>query len=375
MYNRKLFGSIQKQIWKWNVIIVYGARQVGKTTLVKKLLEENKDGGKYIDCDQIENRQELSTQNANKLKAFLWNHKLIILDEAQRVENIWLNLKIIHDNFPDIQIIATGSSSFDLANKINEPLTGRSIEFLLLPLSVSEILPANEIKLPRSNIDQILRFGLYPNIYNQTDEISRQRLDSISWNYLYKDILEWENIKKSEKIIELLQLLALQIWQQVSYHEIWQKLWMSSITIEKYIILLEKSFIIFRLKSFAKNIRNEIWKSVKIYFWDLWILNSLIWNFQKTDLRVDIWWLWENFCIVERLKYTNNNRDKVRSFFWRTYSQQEVDYLEEYEDWILAFEFKWNEKKKSKLPQSFENSYKIKEFKIINRENYYEMLS
>jgi len=374
MFKRILKAQIEKKLFQGEVIILYGARQVGKTTLVKEIVNEFADKAVYFDCDLIRNREIFEKQDEIEFKKVIGDKKLVVLDEAQRILNIGLNLKIMHNYLKDVQVIATGSSSFDLSNKINEPLTGRAVEFMLPPLSIEEIMQKYDYMIMKTQLNNVLRFGSYPNIFDRNEEEAREKLDFIVSNYLYKDILQFEDLKKSDKIIDILRLLAFQVGSQVSYNEIGNRLKISSITVEKYIDLLEKSFIVFRLHSLNRNLRNEIGKAVKIYFWDLGIRNSLIQNFNDIELRNDIGQLFENFCIAERLKYNENNRKFVNTYFWRTYEQKEIDLIEEEAGVLKAFEFKYNEKRKYKKPMQFFETYKNSSLEIICKENYLEFL-
>jgi len=310
------------------------------------------------------------------VKDFLGNNKLVILDEAQHVQNIGLTLKIMIDTYPEIQIIATGSSSFDLINQVGEPLVGRSRQFILYPFSINELKAEFDLFKLSSKLDNILRFGTYPDVFGKSEEDAVNELENIASNYLYKDILIYDNIKNSKILLELLQLLALQIGNEVSFNEIAQKINISTHTVIKYVDLLEKCFIIFTLRSFSRNLRNEVGrKSKKIYFYDLGIRNALISAFNPTNLRSDIGGLWENFCIIERLKFNQANNLRVNQYFWRMYSGQEVDYIEEYNEKLNGYEFKYNPKAKAKKPSKFLETYPNTSFQIINSENWYKFLT
>lgn len=374
MYNRTIQKNIEKWLKKEKIIIVYGARQVGKTTLAKQILEKFGKKAKYYDCDFGAIREKLNKSEKLLIESFLKDYDLIIFDEAQRVKNIGLNLKIMHDNFPDKKIIATGSSSFDLANKISEPLTGRSIEFFLAPLSINEILQKQDRFEIEGGIEDIIRFGLYPGIYNRGEETKKELLFNIVNNYLYKDILEFENIKKSDQLFSLLQLLALQIGNEVSITELGRQLNMDKLTTQKYINLLEKAFVIFSLRSFSRNLRKEIAKSRKIYFWDLGVRNALVNNFNGLNIRNDTGALWENFCIAERIKSNLNSRKFINTYFWRTYDQKEIDFIEERDGKLFGYEIKWGFKK-CKEPKLWKEIYKNAEFEIVNRDNYLEFIA
>jgi predicted AAA+ superfamily ATPase len=371
---RDIRHQIQKNLFKGKVIVIYGARRVGKTTLSKQLLKEYPQS-KYINCELLQNKTVLETTNSEKLKDLISNHKLVILDEAQSIQNIGLVLKIIVDTFPEIQVIATGSSNFDLANEISEPLTGRTRKFALYPFSLNEISQVYSQIDINARIDNILRFGLYPDVYDKNEEDSIEELNDISSSYLYKDVLQYQNIKKPNLIIDLLRALALQLGSEVSLHELARLLKQNSHTVLRYIELLEKSFVIFRLHAFSRNLRNEISKNQKIYFYDLGIRNSLIQNFNPLLLRNDIGGIWENFCIVERMKYLENNRKFVNKYFWRTYSQKEIDYIEEHSGMLHAYEFKYATDKKVSIPKEFAYSYPEHSFKLINPNNFNQLFS
>ena len=365
MIIRSVKELIIKNLFKNKVIITYGARQVGKTTLVKDILKEFPKDGKYISCELLSTQRGLSILEPEQIKAFLGQYKLIVLDEAQEITNIGKILKIIVDFLPDMQIIATGSSSFDLSNKISEPLTGRNFTFHLSALSLQEIINNSDAIDVNSKLELLLRFGLYPEIYTLPDEESKiSRLNELASNYLYKDVLEFDKIRHSDTISKLVQLLALQIGQEVSLQELATQLGINRLTVEKYIDLLEKSFIIFKLKSFSKNKRKEISKNFKIYFYDLGIRNSIIQNFNSLDLRTDTGALWENFCILERKKYLLQTAPYRQTYFYRTYSGQEVDYIEENAGNITAYEFKWNDKKNVKKIPAFTKTYNIQISKV-----------
>ena len=374
MYNRIIQKGIEKWLDKEKIIIIYGARQVGKTTLVKQISKKFGKKAKYYDCDFGVIREKLGKSEKPLIENFLKEYDLIIIDEAQRVKNIGLNLKIMHDNFPGKKIIATGSSSFDLANKISEPLTGRAIEFFLPPLSIKEILQKQDRFEVEGGLEDIIRFGLYPGIYNKSDDEKIELLNNIANNYLYKDILEFENIKKSDQLFNLLQLLSLQIGNEVSLQEIGKQIGMNKLTVQKYINLLEKTFVIFQLRSFSRNLRKEIAKSRKIYFWDLGVRNVLVNNFNNLAIRNDAGALWENFCVAERMKFNMNSRKFVNSYFWRTYDQKEIDLVEEREGKLFGYEIKWGDKKQ-KEPKLWKETYNNAEFKVINQKNYLDFIT
>lgn len=372
---RYLEEQIEKRLFMGKVIIIYGARQVGKTTLVKNLLEKYQGKVKtlYLNCEVLSVRENLKIPEPVRLKSYLDDVKLVVMDEAQKIENIDLILKLLADTYPEIQIIATGSSSFEINNKVNEPLTGRVDKFILYPFSIEEInIDQNRFEID-AKLDKIIRYGLYPETYSLPEKQAALRLDEISSDYLSKDILNFEGIKKSKIIIDLLQLLALQLGGTVSYYELATQLGISRLTVQKYIDILEQAFIIFTLRAFSRNLRKEISKSVKIYFYDIGIRNSLIQNYNPISLRADIGALWENFCLIERLKHNHNHQILANYYFWRTYDQKEIDLIEEKEGRFNLFEFKWKSEK-AKIPQDFIKTYKESNYQLINKSNFWDLL-
>jgi hypothetical protein len=370
---RELTKSIEKYLFKGKILMLFGPRQVGKTTLVKKLLEEHNSEEGYYNCEILSVKRQLEREDPYSTKKFLGDHKIIVLDEAQRITNIGLVLKQLIDTFPNIQIIATGSSSFDLANKINEPLTGRALEFKLYPLSVQELLGEYSKVVVSEKLDDILIYGLYPEVYLSSRDLSIKLLENISSNYLYKDILELQEVKKSSILVKLLELLALQLGSEVSINELALKLQVNHNTVERYIDLLEKAFVIFRLRGFSRNLRKEISKKDKIYFYDIGIRNAILNRFNRLELRDDVGALWENFLIVERRKYLGDSH-QFNQYFWRTHDRKEIDYIEEREGKIEAYEFKWN-KTSAKKPSDFFDAYPESSFEVINRNNFFEFVS
>ena len=380
IFPRKIKPQIIDRLFQGKVIIVYGARQVGKTTLAKQILGEQKELGKkgaYLNCELDSVRSALAIKEAERLRAFLGDNDLIVLDEAQNVPEIGKILKIIHDEIPQMQIIATGSSSFDLADKTAEPLTGRNFSFILYPLSGREIAQTEALRSAGLNakLEQILRFGSYPEVYSIAGEEKKiEYLNAIASDYLYKDILKFEGVKKASVITDLLKLLALQIGQEVSFQSLSNTLGISRLTVEKYIDILEKSYVIFRLRPLSRNAYRAVSKKIKIYFWDLGIHNSLIQNYNPLQLREDAGGLWENFCIIERIKNNSDSKVYKNSYFWRSYAGQEVDYVEESGGKFEAFEFKWGLTKQTKTPKDFFKVYRANVQKI-GRENYFEFIA
>lgn len=371
---RVIEKQVEKDLFKGRVIIIYGARQVGKTTLIKKIQNQHPKDSLYLNCDEPEIRNKLTETTSTNLKDFIKNKKLVFFDEAQRVKNIGLTLKLLVDNYPEIQLVATGSSSFDLSNKISEPLTGRKYEFYLYPFSLGEIEKNYETFEMDRLLESRIIYGMYPDVVLDNVE-NKRKLKEIIKSYLYQDIFQYQLIKNPEILEKLLLALALQIGSEVSYNELANLLNIDKKTIQRYIELLEKAFVIFRLKPYSKNLRNELSKLRKIYFWDTGVRNALINNFNDFNLRTDVGALWENFMISERLKNNNNLNLGQRSYFWRTHQQQEIDYLEigEGENKISAFEFKWG-KKIAKIPNIFSTTYPNSHFQTINKENFKQFL-
>ncbi len=372
---RTIQKNIENKLFKEKVIIIYGARQAGKTTLVKQILQNYRHKKSlYLNCDEPDDRFALTNKTSTELKSFMGNNEIVVIDEAQRVENIGLTLKLLIDNYPHIQIIATGSSSFDLANKINEPLTGRKYTFKLYPFSLQELIQKFNPREINRTLENYLRFGLYPEIINNPNE-AEDNLKELANSYLYKDVLQFLGIKKSDIIYKLLQAIALQNGNEVSYNELANTLQIDKKTVYHYILILEQAFIIFRLTPFSKNLRTELKKLRKIYFYDVGIRNALINNFNPLNIRNDVGALWENFLISERIKFLENNSHSVRNYFWRTHQQQEIDYLEERNQKLSAFEFKWNPRKiKKQAPKPFREAYPNTPFQSITPENYQEFV-
>jgi uncharacterized protein len=360
---------------KGKVLVIYGPRRVGKTSLIEKFLSKYK-GKKYLGIgDDIVLRNLLSSEDLNLIKTSFSNYKLIAIDEAQRIPNIGIGLKIIIDNIPNIKVMTSGSSSFSLSNKIGEPLTGRQKEIMLYPVSILELYEQYGGIEILEKLKNFLIYGTYPEILTLKNfKEKTEYLHSIRNSYLFKDILELENIKNSDKIINLLRLLAFQIGRDVSLNELSNSLGIARQTVEKYLDLLEKNFIIKRLKSFSKNLRKEISKSSRYYFFDNGIRNSIINNFNDISLRDDIGMLWENFLFIQRIIRQEYFGETSNNYFWRTYDKKEIDLIEERDGKLFAYEFKWGNKKKSKAYKFWLETYKNSEFNIINKNNFLEFL-
>ena len=371
-YERTILPEIREALFKGKIIIIYGARQVGKTTLIQQLRQEYGADALYLNCDEPDIRHILSDQTSTAMRRWIGRHTLVLIDEAQRVRNIGLSLKLLVDTYPEIQIVATGSSSFALSNQVIEPLTGRKIEFQLYPLSVQEVLMQNgPIEFNRL-LEHHMIYGMYPGVI--TSDEPERLIREIASSYLYRDILEYQIVKNTEQLHRLLQALALQIGNEVSYNELSSLLGISKNTVERYVNLLEQGYIIFRLPPFSRNLRKELSKRRKIYFYDLGIRNALINNFNSLHLRQDTGQLWENFCIVERKKLNRNQLRHTNDYFWRTYQGEEIDYIEEAGGQLLGFEFKWRAKRWRK-PKTFMETYTNSELHMINRENFLDFLT
>jgi len=371
---RILYQKIIDNLEENKVIVIYWPRRVGKTTLINEILKDYKDKYLLVSWEDIFIHEYLGSKSIEKLKNFIWDYKLLVIDEAQKIPEIWWNLKLIVDHIPWIKIIATWSSSFDLSNKIWEPLVWRKRTLQLFPISIKEISESQNFFQIMWNLEQYLIYWAYPEIFAKKDNKSKEiYLREIISSYLYKDILELEWIRYSDKILKLLALIAFQIWKEVSLSELWRQLEMNKNTVERYLDLLEKSFVLFRIKGFSRNLRKEISKSSRYYFYDLWIRNAVISNFNPLSLRNDIWELWENFLIIERLKKKSYFDLFSNNYFWRTHDQKEIDWIEDY-DWKLhAYEFKWWDKL-VKVPKSFMEAYPDSSFEVINKNNFLDFV-
>ena len=373
MIHRTLEDNIRPLLGGNKAIIIIGARQVGKSTLLNQLLGDNKNT-LWMNGDDTDIQDLFKNMSSTRLRALIGNSKYVVIDEAQRIPDIGIRLKLITDQIPSVQVIATGSSSFELTSKVNEPLTGRKREFKMFPLTFGEMVKNTSLLDELRMIPHRLVYGYYPEVVcNQGDE--KAILKELSDSYLYKDILALDNINKPDKLTRLLKALALQIGSQVSYNEIGNLIGLDSKTVEKYVDMLEKAFIIFRLGSFSRNLRNELKASRKIYFWDLGIRNAVIGNLAQIENRNDVGELWENFAISERLKLNIYRNSFAQSWFWRTQQQKEIDYIEEEDADIKAFEFKWNERKANvKCPESFSTAYPNVKYVVITPKNIEELL-
>ncbi len=373
MIQRDLTRIIVKRINKNKAVILIGARQVGKTTLVKHIAEESDLSWTYWNCDEPDIRQFLNNPSSTQLKQYIGSKELLIVDEAQRIENIGLTSKLIVDQIPGVQLIITGSSSLEITSKLNEPLTGRKFEFNLYPFSFSELAGEFSLIEEKRALEHRLIYGYYPDVVNHPGE-EQEILTELISSYLFKDLLSLGNIRKPYILDKLVKAIALQLGNEVSYNELSSTVGVDKNTISKYIDLLEKAFVIFSLKSFCRNMRQELKRSRKLYFWDTGIRNAIINNFNPLELRVDKGALWENFIISERMKYLSNKQERLGSYFWRTTQHQEIDYIEEGAGKIHAYEIKWNPKAKFKKPKKFMEAYSDSTFQMINNENFIDFI-
>ncbi len=375
MYPRKLISLIEDELKKPEIILLFGARRTGKSTLLN-LLNERYPEMEIFNCDNPLVYDVLQSKKTEAIKALFKRGDLIAFDEAQTVPDIGLILKLLFDDSSShTKFIATGSSSFDLANKTGEPLTGRNVSFNLFPLSLSEIKEKTGSLKVMEKLNDYLVYGTYPGIVDMNNNDKIKRLIQLSSDYLFKDILKFERLKNPDLLRQLLKALALQTGSQVSVQELSQLLKISALTVERYLELLQKSFIIYKLSSYSSNLRNEIKKSKKYYFYDNGIRNALINNFNPVDNRTDAGALWENFCVIETLKKVEYEQRFSNLYFWRTYDGAEIDLIEERNGEIFTYEFKWNPRRKAKIPKSFAEKYKVKHFKVVTPENiFYEFI-
>lgn len=374
MYKRDLQSVIQERCFQGKAIILLGARQVGKTTLLKKIIQEQHVDALYLNCDEPQTISALTNCNLKELQMIVGANKFVVIDEAQKVDNIGLTLKLIVDNMPEVQVVATGSSAFELRNCLNEPLTGRKFEYQMFPISSNEIYQSSGYIDLKGALETRLIYGSYPDILNHAND-ARELLRMLTDSYLYKDILATDNLRKPDVLDKLLRALAFQVGCEVSYNELAQIVGTDSKTVERYIELLEKCYIIFRLHGLSRNLRNELKKAKKIYFYDNGVRNAVIQQFAPLDIRNDAGALWENFFISERIKRNHYQQNYCNTFFWRTRSQLEIDYIEEQNGQMTAFEMKWNPKKaNASIPESFLNSYDVKETVVITPDNYLDYL-
>ena len=373
MIKRLIQKTILKDLAKNKVLVLLGARQVGKTTLLENLISDKKKS-LWINCDNFDERLLLEHKTTTELRHLLSPYEIVCIDEAQRVTDIGLTIKMVAD-IKDLNthVIITGSSALELSEGINEPATGRTIEYKLFPFSLAELAANTSLREETRMLEQRMIYGLYPNIVTDQAD-ARRNLINLANNYLYKDLLAFKGIQKPVVLQKLVRALALQLGNEVSYNELAGLLGIDKETVESYIDLLEKSFVVFRLESYSRNLRNEIRKGKKVYFFDNGVRNAVISNFAPLELRNDTGALWENLMISERVKRNAYSESYARMYFWRTHDQKEIDLIEEMDGKLSAFEIKYNPKAKAALPKNFLNSYPDTAFKIVNSENFSEFI-
>ncbi|HAM97322.1 MAG TPA: ATPase [Marinilabiliales bacterium] len=374
MIVRAFNQTVQNDFFKEKVIVIIGARQVGKTTAVRDLINAQGEVAKYLNGDEADLYPIFKKPTSTQLKSLIGEAKILVVDEAHQIPNIGKALKLIVETFPDIQIIATGSSSFDIGNRVNEPLTGRKFEYQMYALSANELVSHFGILEEKRMLEHRLIFGTYPEIVTHLGDEPRLLKNLVS-SYLYRDVLQLDGLKKPSLLTALLSALAYQIGSEVSINELAQLTGSNSHTVEKYLDLLEKSFVIYKLRAFNRNLRNELKKSQKVYFLDNGVRNAILGNFNLVQQRTDVGPLWENYLMVERMKKQEYSGFYGKRFFWRTTQNQEIDLIEDIDGKLSAFEFKWNPKSKwDKIPRSFTNSYPDAYTEVITPENYLDFL-
>lgn len=372
MIQRILKEQIKDQMFTGKAIILLGSRQTGKTSLLADIFP-SEEGVLWLSGDDVDVQSMMETMTAQRMRTLLGDRKIVVIDEAQRIKDIGLRMKVVTDQMKDVQLIATGSSAFELANRLNEPLTGRKWEYQLYPLSFGEMVTHHGLLTEKRLLTHRLVYGYYPEVVTSIGK-ERDVLKLLSDSYMYKDVLALGSIKKSDKLQTLLQAIAFQVGDQASYSELASTVGIDVKTVESYIDVLEKCYIIFRLPSLSRNLRNELKNNRKIYFYDNGIRNALISNFSPIELRTDSGALWENFAISERIKSTSYGHLWCNRYFWRTHEQKEIDYMEDRDGQLSAFEFKYNPKKKVVVPKHFAEAYPNATFKVITPDNFEEFV-
>jgi hypothetical protein len=372
--NRTLLKTIEEKLVPGKAVILLGPRQAGKSTILAEVARRSSWRTRQLDCDDAVVRTRLEIHTLPNLQNIVGNAELLLIDEAQRVKNIGLALKIIIDQIKTVRLLVSGSSAFELANQMNEPLTGRKWEYTLLPLSTYEIMEHQGAFEEARFLSQRLLFGMYPEVVKNPGQ-EREILNQLTTSYLYKDVFSFRELRKPELLDKLLRALALQLGAETSYNKLAEVVGSDVVTVQRYIDLLEKTFILFRLPAFSRNLRNELKKSRKIYFYDNGVRNALIGDFRPLELRNDIGGLWENFLVSERRKVHFFHGFYGQAYFWRTVSQQEIDYLEEYDGGLHPYEFKWNPHKQARLPSAFAQAYPGTSLQIVHPDNYQTFLS
>lgn len=368
---RALHEIIEKQLFKGKTILLFGPRRAGKTYLVSEIIKTY--GGRYFNAENFDVRVQLSTTSLSGMREFVGKETLVVIDEVQELPDAGKKLKVLHDTFPEVQFIATGSSAFEMYKGIGDALLGRSRHYKLYPVSYDELRKETSGFDAYVQLEHLLRFGSYPEVLLSPEADRQTELLTIAGTYLYKDFEADNQLRKADIADQILRLLAYQIGHQVSLNEIANATNTTVKTVSRYVQLLEEAFIIFHLGSFSRNLRNEIGRSRKYYFIDLGIRNAIINNFNPLSVRNDMGQLWENFCVLERMKRNENTRQHFNTYFWRTYDQKEIDYIEEADGMLHAYEFKWSDKP-SKPPRAFMEAYPGSEYKVITKENFREFI-
>ncbi len=358
MIPRAIASSLSAHFFKGKAILLFGPRQSGKTTLVNSILKDRGEKILQLNGDEPDVRDTLASVTSTQLKTIVGGARIVFIDEAQRIQNISLTLKLFVDQLPEIQVIASGSSSFLLAGDISEPLTGRKYEFMLFPLSFRELMDHHGLTEEKRLLEHRLIFGSYPEIVVKQSE-EKELLKLLAGSYLYRDLLTLDQMKKPALLDKIIRALALQVGNEVSYNEVGQLVGADNQTVEKYVSLLEQAYVLFRVPALSRNVRNEIKKGKKIYFYDNGVRNAVIANFSSLSSRSDAGALWENYLMSERVKLLQNSGVDARRYFWRTTQQQEIDYVEEHDGRLSAFEFKWNDRSRVRFPSTFTDSYKV----------------
>lgn len=372
MIKRVIQNSMLADFRRKKVIVLLGARQVGKTTLLSAF-QSDKKKILSLNCDNIDDRLSLEDRTSTELKHLFSAYDMAFIDEAQRVKNIGLTLKMIGDLKLDTQVIVTGSSSFDMANEINEPATGRLIEYNLYPFSLAELAAETSEREEKRLLENRLIYGMYPEVVTEPGDAKRT-LMTLTNNYLYKDLFSYKGLKKPDVVQKLVRALALQLGSEVSYNELSNLLGIDKETVENYIGLLEKCFVVFRLDSFSRNLRNEIKKGKKVYFYDNGVRNAVLSNFAPLELRTDTGALWENLMVSERVKRNAYSGNYAQLYFWRTHDQKEIDLIEEEDGVLKTFEFKWNVKSTSKQPSIFRETYPHTTYDVVTPDNFWNFV-
>lgn len=374
---RAVSENLRKKILPGKVLMILGARRVGKTELINHYLEEiPKEEYLKFNGEDIRHVKLFEERSVENYKRILNNYKLLVIDEAQKIPDSGLVLKLIADNFKDLKIIVTGSSVFDLSNKLGEPLVGRKNTIYLYPFAQMEFEKYENIVETKDKLEERMIFGSYPELEQYSDWNDKQNyLYEMLNSYLLKDILTFEGIRQSDKIVDLLRLIAFQTGKEVSLQELGSQLNIAKNTVEKYLDLLSKVFVIFKLRGFSRNLRKEVSKMNRWYFYDNGIRNAIIGNFNRLNLRNDAGELWDNYLVSERIKFQSITGIKSSNYFWRTYTQQEIDWVEEENGHLRAYEFKWNVKKKPKAPDSWKEAYPDSEYAVISQDNYLDFVT